>query len=135
MPSSSPATGIDSVAEMLNHMLPAEREKMLQNIRERDPILASKIEEKMFGFENLVQFDDPDIQTLLREIPQSRIELALRLASDPLKEKIFKNVSQRMAQSIRDGIAQSPKRKLSEVHEAQKQIAEIAKELLRLKKL
>mgnify|MGYP001610868989 CR=1 FL=1 len=126
-------SGVEAVAEMLNQLEPAERQKMLENIAARDPVLAKKIQDKLFIFENLLTFEDALLQLVLKEIPQPVLALALRAASDELKGLVFRNLTKRAAEAVQEEIASSAPRKLSEVREAQKKIAEIAQSIAELK--
>ena len=83
----------------------------------------------MFVFENLLDIDDRGIQTLLREISGDQLVLALKGASPELREKIFKNMSSRAAESLREDLEGRGPVKLSEVEGEQKEILKIARRL------
>jgi hypothetical protein len=93
--------GVRTVAEILNFMGSANETAVLDSIREYDPDLAQKILDEMFVFENLLDLDDRGIQLLLREIQSESLILAMKGATEPLREKIFKNMSQRLGNAAR----------------------------------
>jgi flagellar motor switch protein FliG len=91
--------------------------------------LAQQIQDKMFVFQDLNTIDDRGIQTLLREVSTAQLLLALRGVDDGLKDKIFKNMSKRAAEMLRDDLEASPPAKLSDVEGAQKEILTVAKKM------
>ena len=72
---------------------------LLDAIRSEDPDLAQAIEDQMFTFDDLINLDDKSIQVLLREIQSEDLVIALKGADAPLREKIFKNMSQRASET------------------------------------
>ena len=122
--------GIEAAASILNFMDGSTSSLVLKKISENDAELASKIQDKMFVFEDLATLTGSDTQTLLREVPTELLLLALRGASNDLKEKIYTNMSKRAAEILRDDLEASPPAKLSDVEGAQKEILVIAKQLL-----
>jgi flagellar motor switch protein FliG len=121
--------GVDKVASVLNYMESAMSEMIMEEISEIDTELAQQIMDKMFVFEDLGVIDDRGMQTLLREISSDQLLLALRGVDDELKGKIFKNMSKRGADMLRDDLEASAPAKLSDVENAQKEILAIAKRL------
>ena len=121
--------GIRSVAEILNYMGTANETTVIDSIREYDPDLAQKILDEMFVFENLLDLDDRGIQLLLREIQSDSLILAMKGASEPLREKIFKNMSQRAAEMLREDLESRGPVRLSEVENEQKEILKIVRRL------
>jgi flagellar motor switch protein FliG len=122
--------GIDAAANILNFMDGTASNLMLTRISENNADLALQIQDKMFVFEDLASMSASAIQTVLREIPTGQLLLALRGASDGLKEKIFSNMSRRAADILRDDLEASPPAKLSEVELAQKDILGTVRQLL-----
>jgi flagellar motor switch protein FliG len=114
--------GVDAAAEILNFIGPASESSVSAFIKEADADLAQKIQDKMFVFENLMDLDDRAIQTLLREVQSDSLIVALKGTSQELKEKIFKNMSQRAAEMVRDDLESKGPVKLSEVEGAQREI-------------
>ena len=83
----------------------------------------------MFVFDNLIDIDDRGIQTLLREVASDQLLLALRGADEALKEKIFKNMSKRAAEMLRDDLEAAAPARLSDVEAAQKEILTVTRRL------
>lgn len=121
--------GVRAVAEILNFMGTANETTVIDSIREYDPDLAQKILDEMFVFENLNDLDDRSIQLLLREIQSDSLILALKGASEPLREKIFKNMSQRASEMLREDLEARGPVRLSEVEGEQKEILKIVRRL------
>ncbi len=121
--------GIRHAAEILNFVGQAAETSIVDNVREYDPDLAQKILDEMFVFENLMEVDDRGIQLLLREIQSDSLILALKGASPELREKIFKNMSQRAAEMLKEDLESKGPVRLSEVEAEQKEIIKIARRL------
>lgn len=126
---SSNLGGIKSAANILNFMGGASESKIMEEITEADEDLAQEIQDNMFVFDNLNDVDDRGIQTLLREVSTDQLLLALRGAEEGLKEKIFKNMSKRASEMLRDDLEAAAPVKLSEVEAAQKEILAIARRM------
>jgi flagellar motor switch protein FliG len=121
--------GVRHAAEILNFVGQAAETAIVDNVREYDPDLAQKILDEMFVFENLLDVDDRGIQLLLREIQSDSLILALKGASPELREKIFKNMSQRAAEMLKEDLESKGPVRLSEVEAEQKEILKIARRL------
>jgi flagellar motor switch protein FliG len=121
--------GVQPVAEMLNVMDNNTEKAIMSRIEEKDPILAEEIRKLMFVFEDIVKIDDKGIQTLLKEIPNDKLLLALKTANEEIKLKIFKNISQRAATLLKDDLANMGPTRLSDVESAQVEIVNIARRL------
>ncbi|HTY02186.1 MAG TPA: flagellar motor switch protein FliG [Rhodocyclaceae bacterium] len=121
--------GIRHAAEILNFVGQAAETSIVDNVREYDPDLAQKILDEMFVFENLLDVDDRGIQLLLREIQSDSLILALKGASPELREKIFKNMSQRAAEMLKEDLEAKGPVRLSEVEAEQKEILKVARRL------
>ena len=105
--------------EILNRLGGTLEASVSAHIREIDADLAQKIQDKMFVFENLLDLDDRGIQLLLREIQSETLVVALKGTSEPLRDKIFKNMSQRAAEMLRDDLEAKGPVRLSEVETEQ----------------
>ena len=125
----SAAGGVGMTAEILNFMGNTVEASALNYIREYDPELAQRIQDKMFVFENLLDVDDRSIQTILREVQTDSLVIALKGTSQELKEKIFRNMSQRAAEMLRDDLEAKGPVKLSEVEAEQKEILKVVRKL------
>jgi flagellar motor switch protein FliG len=121
--------GIRHAAEILNFVGQAAETAIIDNVREYDPDLAQKILDEMFVFENLLDVDDRGIQLLLREIQSDSLILALKGSSPELRDKIFKNMSQRAAEMLKEDLESKGPVRLSEVEAEQKEILKIARRL------
>jgi flagellar motor switch protein FliG len=94
-----------------------------------DAALGSRIQDLIFVFDNLIDIDDRSMQELLRQVQSDKLLLALKGCDDALKEKIFKNMSQRAAEMLRDDLEAKGPVKLSDVEVAQKEILANARQL------
>ena len=121
--------GVRTVAEILNFIGTANETSVVDAIREYDPDLAQKILDEMFVFENLMDIDDRSIQLILREVQSDSLVLALKGASPDLREKIFKNMSQRAAEMLREDLESKGPVRLSEVEAEQKEILKVVRKL------
>ncbi len=121
--------GVRHSAEILNFVGQALETSILDNVREYDPELAQKILDEMFVFENLLDIDDRGIQLLLREVQSDSLIIALKGASQELRDKVFKNMSQRAAEMLKEDLESKGPVRLSEVEGEQKEILKIARRL------
>lgn len=121
--------GIRAAAEILNFAGSAAETAIIDSIKEQDPDLAQKIVEEMFVFENLMDIDDRGIQLLLREVQSDSLIVALKGAEENMREKVFKNMSSRAAEMLRDDLEAKGPVRLSEVEAEQKEILKIARRL------
>lgn len=121
--------GVQPVAEMLNVMDKNTEKAIMSRIEERDPILAEEIRKLMFVFEDIIKIDDKGIQTLLKEVPNEKLLLALKTANEEIRNKIFKNISQRAAQMLKDDLSNMGPSRLSDVETAQVEIVNVARRL------
>lgn len=121
--------GVRTAAEILNFVGTAHETAIIDNVREYDPDLAQKIIDEMFVFDNLIDVDDRGIQLLLREIQSESLILALKGTNEAMREKVFKNMSQRAAEMLREDLESKGPVRLSEVEREQKEILKIARRL------
>ncbi len=117
------------VANIINNLEPRIESVVMQEITSADEQLGNKIQDLIFVFDNLIEVDDRGMQELLRQVTSDKLLLALKAADEGLKEKIFKNMSQRAAEMLRDDLASRGPVKLSDVEAAQKEILVIARKL------
>ena len=125
----SPMGGIRTAAEILNFMPAALETTVIEGVKAHDPDLAQKILDQMFVFDNLLEVDDRGIQLLLREIQSESLIVALKGVAEALREKIFKNMSQRAAETLKEDLEAKGPVRVSEVEAAQKEILKIARRL------
>jgi flagellar motor switch protein FliG len=121
--------GVRAAAEILNFMSGNIEGAMIESVKEFDAELAQKILDEMFVFEDVTDIDDRGIQLLLREIQSESLIVALKGASEGLREKVFKNMSQRAAEMLRDDLEAKGPVRLSEVEAEQKEILKIVRRL------
>jgi flagellar motor switch protein FliG len=121
--------GIRHAAEILNFVGQQVETAIVDNVREYDPELAQSILDEMFVFENLLDIDDRGIQLLLREVQSDSLIIALKGAAQELRDKIFKNMSQRAAEMLKEDLESKGPVRLSEVEAEQKEILKIARRL------
>ena len=121
--------GLKSAADIMNYLDSSTETQLMNAIRSQDKELSTQIEDLMFVFENLNDVDDRSIQTLLRDVPPDTLQKALKGSDDALKEKFFKNMSSRAADSMREDLQAMGPTKLSDVEGAQKEILNIARKL------
>jgi flagellar motor switch protein FliG len=121
--------GVRSVAEILNFMGSANETSVVEAIKEYDPELAQKVLDEMFVFDNLLDIDDRSIQIILREVQSDSLILALKGASEELRTKIFKNMSQRAAEMLKEDLEAKGPVRISEVEAEQKEILKIVRRL------
>jgi flagellar motor switch protein FliG len=121
--------GVQPVAEMLNVMDKNTESAIMSRLEEKDPLLAEEIRKLMFVFDDIVKIDDRGIQTLLKEVPNDRLLLSLKTASEEIKTKVFKNLSQRAADMLRDDLNNMGPSRLSDVEGAQQEVVNAARRL------
>ncbi len=126
---SSSLGGIKAAANILNLIEGSIESNIMEHVAGADPEIAQEIQDNMFVFDNLIDVDDRGIQTLMREVASDQLLLALRGADEGLKEKIFKNMSKRAAEMLRDDLEAAPPVRLSDVEAAQKEILTVARRL------
>jgi flagellar motor switch protein FliG len=116
-------------ANIMNLLDSNQSSLMMDNINKADEQLATKIQDLMFVFDNLLEIDDRGMQELLRGVASDQLLLALKGADDRMKEKVFANMSQRAAEMLRDDLAARGPVKLSDVEAAQKEILSVARKM------
>ncbi|MFH2123577.1 MAG: flagellar motor switch protein FliG [Pseudomonadota bacterium] len=121
--------GLDKVVDLLDHLKNSMDVEILEDIEQTDPDMAEEIRKRMFTFENLVALDGRSLQMILREVSNDSLTLALKTASEEMKEKIFANMSSRAADMIRDDLEAMGPVRLSEVEIMQQTIVKIAMKL------
>ena len=124
-----PMGGTRAAAEILNFMSGENESTAMEHLKSYDPEMAQKIMDEMFVFENIMDIDDRGIQLLLREVQSDSLIIALKGASEEMREKIFKNMSQRAAEMMRDDLDSKGPVRLSEVEAQQKEILMIVRRL------
>jgi flagellar motor switch protein FliG len=126
---SSVLGGVKVAANIVNLMDMTAGGTLMEQIQKSDEALSTRIQDLMFVFDNLLEIDDRGMQELLRQVQSDRLLLALKGAEESLKEKIFKNMSQRAAEMLKDDLAAKGPVKLSEVEAAQKEVLAVARKM------
>jgi len=116
-------------ADIVNLLEPRIESAVMAEINQADEALGARIQDLVFVFDNLAAVDDRGMQELLRQVPSDKLLLALKAVDEGLKEKIFKNMSQRAAEMLKDDLESKGPVKLSEVEAAQKEIIVVARKL------
>ena len=129
------AGGIDCLAEILNQTDGISGELILSEMEERDPDLADKIKQRMFVFEDLILVDDSGFQKVLRQVDTKELGMALKAASDEVKEKVFRNMSDRAAEILKEEVEAMGAVRMTEVAAAQQAITKIIRDMEAKKEL
>ncbi len=122
--------GVKTAAEIINMMGSSVEASVLDYIREADGDLAQKIMDNMFTFDDLEKIDDKGIQAVLKEVQSESLVVALKGASPELREKIFRNMSSRAAETLREDLESRGPVRLSEVEGEQKEMLKIVRRLV-----
>jgi flagellar motor switch protein FliG len=121
--------GIDRLAEILNQADEISNELILNEIEENDPEMAAQIKQKMFVFEDLVLVDDRGFQKLLRKVETVELAIALKAASEEVKDKVFRNMSERAGTMLQEEMEDLGPVRMKEVSDAQNGITGIIQEM------
>jgi len=121
--------GVKAAAEILNMLGGSVETSVLDYIREADNDLAQKIMDNMFTFDDLEKIDDKGIQALMKEVQSESLVVALKGASPELREKIFRNMSTRAAETLREDLDSRGPVRLSEVEAEQKEMLKVVRRL------
>ena len=122
--------GVKTAAEIINMLGSSIETSVLDYIREADAELAQKIMDNMFTFDDLEKLSDRDIQAVLKEVQTESLLMALKGASAELREKVFRNMSQRAAETLREDLESRGPVRLSEVEGEQKEMLKIVRRLV-----
>jgi flagellar motor switch protein FliG len=121
--------GPKAAADILNFVERNNEERIVAEIEELYPELADDIRNLMFTFEDIKKIDDRSVQTVLKEVPRENLVLALKTASDELKDLLLRNISQRAADMLRDDLESLGPVKLKDVEKAQQAVVDIVRRL------
>ena len=123
------AGGVDTVAEMLNLADRSTEKSIMEGLEAEDPDLVEQIRRLMFVFEDIMMVNDKGIQAMLKEVDNDDLALALKTASQDLKDKIFKNMSERASQLIKEDMEYMGPVRVSDVEAAQQKIVDVVRRL------
>ena len=121
--------GVKPIAEILNQAGRTTEQAILARLEESDPEMADSIRQLMFVFDDLGKIDDKGIQGILREVTSQDLGLALKAAGDDIKDKIFKNMSERAVEMLKEDIEAMGPVRLSDVEKSQQEIIKVAMRL------
>lgn len=121
--------GVHMMAEILNRMSRSSENAILESLEKTDPDMATEIKNLMFTFDDIFRLDDRSMKVLLEEVSREDLACALKIVDDKTREKVFKNISKRAAEMLREDIADMPPIRLTEVEKKQQTIIETAKRL------
>ena len=121
--------GIEAAANIMNFIDSTLEAEVMEGIKEADENMANQISDMMFVFDNLIDVDDRAIQAILREVATDVLVMALKGAETDLQEKVFRNMSKRAAELLRDDLEAKGPVRVSEVEEAQREILTVARRL------
>ena len=124
-----PFGGVEGVAKMMNAMDGPMRSKLMDEIADKNPELLVQILKQMFTFDDLIHINDNGIQALLKEVPTKTLAMALRKVPENIETHLFKNLSGRAADHIREERDSLGPQKISTVEKAQQDMIEIARRL------
>ena len=121
--------GVSTIAEVLNLCDRTTEKAILDGVESDDPDLVEDIRRLMFVFEDILKVDDKGVQAVLKEVDNEELCLALKTASNELKEKIFSNMSSRASELIKEDMEYMGPVRLSDVESAQQRIVDIVRRL------
>jgi flagellar motor switch protein FliG len=123
--------GIKAIAEMLNNMERQKSSELIARIEENDPEMAEEIRQNMFIFEDLVKIDDRGVQEIMKEISTDMdiLAKAMKTASEVIKERIYKNMSERAGDMLRENIEDMGPTRISDIEKAQNEIVKVTMKL------
>lgn len=123
------AGGVDSIVEILNRVDRSTERTIMENLEVQNPELAEEIKRRMFVFEDIVLLDDRSLQLVLREIESKDLALALKASSAEVSSKVYKNMSKRAADMLREEIEFMGPVRIRDVEEAQQKIVNVIRRL------
>ncbi len=121
--------GLEKVVEVFSHLDRSREKQILDRLDEINPPLADVIRKHLFTFDDVFNLDDRGIQAIMREVNSGTLTLAIKTCSDELKEKIFRNISGRAAQMIKEDLEVMGPVRLSDVEKAQSEVVKVASRL------
>jgi flagellar motor switch protein FliG len=129
--STQKAGGVPRLAEILNMIDGTSAEQIIEEIEENDPDLAEEIRQNMFVFDDLVLVDDRGLQQVLRSVESQELAVALKASAVEVKEKIFRNMSERAAEILKEEMEVSGAVRIKDVTDAQQKITKIVQDMER----
>jgi flagellar motor switch protein FliG len=121
-PNQEAVNGPKVAADILSRMAPAVQARLQKAIERVDPVIAQKIAANVIRYDSIIELNAKGLQTLLKEVPHGDLVLALKTASQAVKDVLFNNMSERKGALVKDDLAALPPTKLSEIEAAQQRI-------------
>ncbi len=121
--------GIEKVVDMFNHFDRSKEKQILDKLDVISPPLAEIIRKHLFTFEDVFSLDDRSVQSVMREVSNDTLTLAMKTSADEIKDKIFKNISSRAAEMIKEDLEVMGPVRLSDVEKAQSEIIKIVRKM------
>ncbi|MEE9911272.1 MAG: flagellar motor switch protein FliG [Deltaproteobacteria bacterium] len=121
--------GVQVIADILNRMNRSTENGIMTSLEDSDPELAAQIRNFMFSFDDVLKLDDKSLQELMKDVSAEDLSRALKLVDEGQRDKIFKNMSKRGAEMLKEEISLMPPIRLSEVEASQRKIVETTKKL------
>ena len=122
--------GVKTAAEIINQLGNVLETNVLDYVRESDADLAQKLMDNMFGFDDLIKLDDKGIQAVLKEVQSESLVLALKGATPEMRDKVFKNMSSRAAETLKEDLEGRGPVRVSDVEAEQKEILKVVRRLV-----
>ena len=122
--------GVKTAAELINQLGSALETSVLDFVRESDADLAQKLMDNMFGFDDLIRLDDKGIQAVLKEVQSESLVLALKGATPEMRDRVFKNMSSRAAETLKEDLDGRGPVRVSDVEAEQKEMIKIVRRLV-----
>lgn len=121
--------GVEKVVEMFNHLERSKEKHILDKLDVMNPPLAEVIRKHLFTFEDIFKLDDRSIQAIMREVSNDTLTLAMKASTDEVKDKVFRNISSRAAEMIKEDLEVMGPVRLSDVEKAQSEIIKIVRKM------
>ena len=125
------AGGVPRLAEILNMIDGTTTEQIIEDIEEEDPDLAEEIRQNMFIFDDIILVDDRGLQKVLRSVESQELAIALKASTDEVKDKVFRNMSDRAAEILKEEMETSGAVRIKEVTDAQQKVTKIVQDMER----
>jgi flagellar motor switch protein FliG len=120
-------SGVKLAANLLNQIDPSAEQSIMNSISQQNPDLVEQIRKLMFVFDDLVQLDDRAVQEVLKEVSKEQLTVALKAAGEQVKNKFYKNMSERAVQILKEDMEARGPVKLSEVEKTQQEILKVVR--------
>lgn len=121
--------GVDALVEILNNVDRGTEKTITEALEAQEPELAEEVKKRMFVFEDIILLDDKGIQMVLREVDMKELGLALKGSSDEVKEKIFKNLSKRAAEMLKEDMEYMGPVRIKDVQDSQQKVVNVIRKL------